>query len=233
MFRARIHLDGFDVLGRVERRDVVLGRVDQAGLEPGVDLGGRRVIGIGAHGADQRHPQVGLLDTDFQALGIGDGLDRLLGVDRARAAVVEGQADKASTLAALEDLIAGRAIQGLAHVLDRAEEEGHGGHHGERAHTVHRAHVDAREIQGADLHLVDGFLFLTKRCLVEHLDLVLATAHLLQHLAHVLAGDDGGIVVGIVRVGPPALGGLGAQRQRGGKRDECRFQLHGGLLWFE
>ena len=54
--------------------------------------------------------------------------------------------------------------------------------------------------------------------LVEDLDLVLAAAALLEQFAHVLDGDHGRVVVGVVDVGRTEFGGLGGERHA---REQC------------
>jgi hypothetical protein len=94
--------------------------------------------------------------------------------------------------AALQDLVAHRAVQHLAHVLDRAEQEGHGRHLRQRADVVHRADVHAREVQRADLDLVDGLLLAAQRPLLKTLILCLPPLAFFQQFAHVLDGHHGG-----------------------------------------
>jgi hypothetical protein len=65
--------------------------------------------------------------------------------------------------------------------------------------------------------------------LVEDLDLVLAAAFLFEQLAHVLDGDDGRVLVGVVDVGQAEFSGLGREARAGQQRRRWR----GGDSWWE
>ena len=225
-----VDLHRFHVLGGVKRRDVVFRRIDQTRLQAGVHLAVRHRCGVGAHGADQGHPQVRLLHANFQTLGIGHAADGFFGVDGTRAAVIKSQADVTHRLAALENFSAHRTVQRVTHVIDRMEQERHGGHHGHGANAVHRCHVDTHQIQGADLHLVDGFFLRAQSAFVEDLDLVFATGQFLQHGAHVLDRHHGGVIVGVVDVGRAEFHRVGRERKRGSDGQQRGFKFHGCLL---
>ena len=187
----------FVVLRLVVRRNVVLGGVDQAGLQARVDLGEGHRRGRRAHGARQAHPEVGGLDAKLQALRVGHAADRLLRVDRARAALVQGERHEAGLVERREDLGALRAVHRLAEMVEVAEEERERRDHRFRNDPVEGRRVDADHVQRADLHLLDGVLLGAERAVAEDLDLVLAARRPGELFAHVLDGHVGREVLGV------------------------------------
>ncbi|MNT42734.1 hypothetical protein D3C72_1791670 [compost metagenome] len=138
MLGHRVELGDFEVVRAFVAGKVVLGRIDQAGLERGVDLAHRHRRGVAAHGFHHGDGQVGLLHADLQALGVGQRLDGLVArVHGARATVVPGQPHEAGALARAQDLIADLAVQHLVQVVLGSEQEGQRGHARGLADVVH------------------------------------------------------------------------------------------------
>ena len=113
-------------LAVVVARPVVLGAVDDAGLDAGIDLAIGHRRGVGAERRDHVDEDVGLDDAELHALQVVDRVDRLLRVvEGARAAVVEGERRRRrAARRPRSDLVADRAVHHLAHVLVRAEDVG-------------------------------------------------------------------------------------------------------------
>ena len=223
---------------RVVARPVVLGAVDDAGLDRRIDLAVRHRRGIGAERVHHVDEDVGLDDAELHALEIRRRVDRLLGiVEGARAGIVEGERHQAVRLERLQDLVADRAVHRLVHVIDRAEDEGQGRDGGFGNEIVERPHIDAVQIDHAEPGLLDRVLLLAELRRVEDLHLEAPVGSLLEQSAEIFHRLDGRIAVRVDVGG--AKGGLGingAARQRGQQSDSgCRQSSsgqHSALLGF-
>ena len=110
-------------------------------------------------------------------LDVGQGLDRLgRGVDRARAAVVEGEPDHALRFHGRQDLVADRPVEHGVHVLLGAEQERQRRHDGLGHDVVQRRHVDAHHVEPADLQLLDRVALVAQGAVRVDLDAQLAAA---------------------------------------------------------
>src|SRR5205823_10463656 len=100
--------------------------------------------------------------------------DRLLGIHRAGAALVEGESYKARLFERSQNLVALRAVHRFAEVLDIAVKERQRRDHRLRNDAVERRRVDTHHIERTDLDLLDRILLRTQRAVAEYLDGVLA-----------------------------------------------------------
>jgi hypothetical protein len=149
---------------------------------------------------------------------------------------------KPCALAALQDLLADRAVQYRAHDGRLgAEQEGHGRHHAWSAQMLFIGAMFTRDHRhGADLGLLDGVLLGAQRAVVEHLDAVLAVGQLPSGTSPMcLTAVHRRVAVG-VDVGRAELGrvrGRGSpvrRCQQAGQGDQCRDAIFIGLplRWF-
>ena len=176
-------LGRLEVTRRLVRGPVVLGPVDDPGLQAGVDLAVGHRRRVGAERFHHRDEQVRLLHADLHALEVGQPLDRLLrGVDGARATVVEGQPDHALAGHGGQDLVADRAVEHVVHVLDRAEHEGQRDRDGLGHHVVERPGTDAHHVEPADLELLDRVALGAQRARGIDLHAELAARLVLQRM---------------------------------------------------
>ncbi len=177
-------------------RPVVLGAVDDAGLDGRIDLAIGHRHGIGAERLHHRHEDVGLHDAELQAGEVGHRVDRTLGiVEGARAAVIEGQADEVVRREGVEDLLADRAVHDVMHVLDRAEDVGQRRDLGLGDDVVERPEADAVHVDDAELRLLDGVLLFAELRAEVDVEAQAAAGLVLDDLADVLDGLDGRIAV--------------------------------------
>ena len=165
----------------------------------------------------------------FCALQVGRRAHRLLGVEAARAAVHPAQRHQPGRAGAdlVQQLLADRAVDDLAHVRLVAEDEGHVEHVHVRHHRADHAQRNARDLDRAELHLLDHFLLAAEHAAREHLQLDAALRARFELLAHVLHRDDGR-VAGRVGVGSLEREGLrlGAEGEGGRQGGECVSQFH-------
>ena len=227
--RHRVVLRIAIVLTRRVARLVVLRAVDDAGLH-GVDelVEAHRdaVAAERVHGVDEDRVAH---HADLQTLEVVHRLDRLLAVvDVADAAAHPAQADQVRGRMIgelLEHLVADRAGHDLGHVVRVAEHErqvegvelGH--------QRSHRAEADARDLQRADLGLLDHLLLAAELHRGEHLDADAAVGGLLEPLAHAHHGLDRRIAERV------HVGGLEHQFRLGlrcAEAEACRCQRRHG-----
>jgi hypothetical protein len=226
----RVELGELEVAEGVVARRVVLGAVDDAGLQRVVDLvhaHGDAVAAEGVHGVDEdgiaHHP-------DLEALEVVDRTDRALDVvDAAGAGIHPGEPDQPRLRIGadlLHQLLADRTVDHLPHVRHVAEDEGHVEDVELVDDGADRADRDAGELQRPDLGLLDHLLLAAELHRREHLDREPAGGRGLQLLAHALDRLDGGVAEHVHVGGLQHLLLLGRgrkherEREGGGKRGQ-------------
>src|SRR5215208_4796055 len=216
------------VPGRDEGRPIVLGAIDELGRQAGHHLPVGQRHRRHAERLEHVGHEVRLLDADaqaFQILELPDRTDAV--VDRARAGIVEGQADEAAGVEALQDVVADRAVEDPVQVIDRAEQERQHEHVRLGREARDRGDVDAVEVDRAGPRLLHRLLLLAELARVEDLQPVAAVGALLQQLVEMHQRLDGRIVLGL-DVGGPQGPRLGDARLNGGeeKCEACRPSGH-------
>src|SRR3954468_424058 len=216
------------VPGRDEGRPVVLGAVDELGRQAGHHLPVGQRHRRHAERLEHVGHEVRLLDADAQTLQILELPDRTDAVvDRARAGIVEGQADEAAGVEALQDVVADLAVEDAVQVIDGAEQERQHEHVRLGREARDRGDVDAVEVDRAGPRLLDRLLLLAELARVEDLQPVPPVGALLQQLVEMHQRLDGRIVLGLDVGGPegPRLGDAGLN---GGeeKCEACRPSGH-------
>ena len=220
--------------------DAVLGGVDHAGLQRGVDVAERHVHGLRAIGGEHRVLGRRRLDADLHALDVLDLLDLALAVDIAQAE--RGHRQHMGALHGIVDHLAHRLDDGrIGHRLDqmvfRAEQEVQRHHAGLRRQgggIGRRADAEfdvARFHELQDLRLLAelgaGILVDQHRALAEFLQLVG------EHVADDAVAGRVGLVVGeLVVLGLGVGGGRGerqAGRQEQGGRDAAQKRFGHGV----
>ena len=94
---------------------------------------------VGAERLDHVEHQLGLLNSDAQALHVGQRADRPDAVvDRSCAGIVERQADETVALETGQDLVADRAVEHFVQVVERTEQERQRQHIGGRHQEADR-----------------------------------------------------------------------------------------------
>ncbi len=202
-------------------RPVVLGAVDQPGRKAGRHLAVGQFDRFGAQRLDHVEHQVGLLDANAQALHVRERPHRPDAVvDRARAGVVEGQADKTVARETAQDLFADRPVKHVMQVGGRAEQEGQGEHIGGRDQRADRRHIGAIEIDRTHPGLLDCLFLFAELAGMEYLDTVAATGALLDQAGHIEQRLHGRVVRRL-GVGDPKIAPLrgGDQRRQGDPAD--------------
>ncbi len=202
-----------------EGRPVVLRAVDQPGRKPGENLSVGQFDRFGAKRPHHVGHQRRLLHAQPQPPEVGDGADRPDAVvDRARAGIVEGEADKSVGLEAVEDFAADRAVQHLVQVRGGAKQERHRQHVHRRHEIPDQRHIGTVEVDGADAGLLDGLPFLAELARVKYPDLQPSAAVLRDQARHVAQRLDRRIVLGL------GIGGaeFARGRARRGRRQKQR-----------
>ena len=136
-------------------------------------------------------------DADLEALEVGKGLDRPLGiVDAAGAGIHPAQADEPGLGIigdGIEQLLADRAVDHLLHMRGVSEQERQVDDVERIDHRAKRADADPRHCERADLGLLDRLLLAAELHGGKHLHGEPPVGRLVELLAKVFHRDDGGI----------------------------------------
>src|SRR6266852_2174334 len=234
-----------------EARRIVLGAVDDAGLQRAEDLivsHGDAIAAERVHHVDEHRIAH---DAHLEALEIVDAVDGPARVvDAARARIHPADADQPGSRIAghlFEQLVSDRAVDHLLQVRGVAEQERQVEDVEIVDHRPERADADPRELNGADLGLLDRFLLAAELHRAVHLHAQPSRGRVLELAAEAFHRRDGRIT-GRVHVGglehqlllrERRADGSGRDRsERQGKKPHCfpaaerQRSSHGFLLGF-